>query len=279
LPLLISEIFGRSVHDLSSEAKEIRNKKHCPFRNAPCTKTSKSNPLGVCTIASDTQASAVCPVRFLENNTIFRAAASIAFGSEKDFAIFPEFHLLKIKSKNGKEKKIGKVDFLIGKILNGEIVDFAAVEVQATYFSGNSIRPAMEYFLETGQLNEAISDRRPDFRSSAQKRLIPQLQLKVPIFRRWGKRFFVVVDQQFFSAMPDIRPSSKGNSELTWLVFPMPLVGNRYILDNPVIYHTQWDDVVSALREGTAPEASEIMAELQSKLDSERLVSSKIAKS
>ena len=61
--------------------------------------------------------------------------------------------------------------------------------------------------------------RRPDFRSSAQKRLMPQLALKVPIFRRWNKRFFVAVDRTFYGELPTLKERSLGNSEITWLVY------------------------------------------------------------
>lgn len=53
----------------------------------------------------------------------------------------------------------------------------------------------------------------------------------------------------------------------------MPLHGKSYILDPPVIHNTIWDDVVSALREGTAPEVGEILTELQSKFGGKGLLS------
>lgn len=40
--------------------------------------------------------------------------------------------------------------------------------------------------------------RRPDYRSSGPKRLMPQLQIKVPTLRRWGKKMAVVVDLAWF---------------------------------------------------------------------------------
>ncbi len=32
-----------------------------------------------------------------------------------------------------------------------------------------------------------------------------EMSLKVPIFRRWGKKFFVAVDDSFFNALPRMR--------------------------------------------------------------------------
>lgn len=189
--MLISEIFGHGIEDQSDQAWDHRLTKRCPFRDTPCTKSSKSNPIGICSLASGDEAAALCPVRFLEQDRIFTDAAKIAFGENTEFGVFPEVRILKIPgaAKNGGDRKIGKVDFLLGKIQDQKVVDFCAVEVQAVYFSGTTIRPPLNYYLRNRRLDPEISERRPDFRSSAQKRLIPQLQLKVPVFRRWGKEF------------------------------------------------------------------------------------------
>ena len=147
-------------------------------------------------------------MRFLEADRIFVDGARLAFGTGVEFAVFPEIRILRIEGKGEAAKKIGKVDFLLGRVSDGKVVDFAAMEVQAVYFSGTSIRPAMRHFLKEGVLDFANSDRRPDFRSSAQKRLAPQLMLKVPVFRRWAKKFFVVVDSKFFGSLPAFKTAS-----------------------------------------------------------------------
>ena len=41
--------------------------------------------------------------------------------------------------------------------------------------------------------------RRPDWRSSSAKRLMPQLQIKAPTLRRWGTKLAVAVDMPFLS--------------------------------------------------------------------------------
>jgi Restriction endonuclease NotI len=266
--MLISEIFGRNIHDISDEAQGIRKSKTCPFRKSPCTKSSITDPLGVCTLSDGNRATAVCPVRFLEGDLIFKEAGKVAFGPDCTIAVFPEIKILRIgSSKADKFKKIGKMDFLLGKLENGIVTDFAALEVQATYFSGKAIRPAFDDFLENRHLNKNISDRRPDFRSSAQKRLMPQLRLKVPVFRRWGKKFFIVVDSHFFNALPAFKATSPANSEIIWLSFPILLRDEQYVMQAPNVVGTHWDEVVTSLREGQAPEPEEIFAELQTKLD------------
>lgn len=269
----IAEVFGYGIDDHSVEAWASRNAKVCPFRNTPCTKVSKTDPLGICSFSDGRTAAVVCPNRFLDNNRIFQDAGRLAFGDAVKIGIFPEVRILKIEGKSGKsDKKIGKVDFLLGKIEDGRVVDFAALEVQAVYISGTTVRPNFDEFLLTqGPSNSYIPDeKRPDFRSSAQKRLVPQLQLKVPVFRRWGKKFFVVVDTQFFKALPDFPNTSPSNSELTWLSYPFDNTGSGYEMNDPNIIFTHWDDVANALREGMPPEPEEILNELQLKLDNKK---------
>jgi hypothetical protein len=192
---------------------------------------------------------------------MFRDAARIAFGKGITCVAVPEVRVLEVL-RNGKRKKIGKVDFLLARVEGGKAVDFAALEVQAVYISGKTIRPAFDQYVRKGELIDA-GKRRPDFRSSAQKRLMPQLALKVPIFRRWGKRFFVATDSTFFSELPTMNPQSAGNSEVTWLSYDFERqAGGSYRMQSPNVVHTLWDDVETALREGKAPEKSELLEQL-----------------
>jgi Restriction endonuclease NotI len=265
----IAEVFGYDVADNSTEAWSARNSKHCKFRNSPCTKASISDPLGICTLADGGNAASLCPVRFLERARIFKDAATIAFGEGTTFGIFPEIRILEIASAEagGRSKKIGKVDFLIGKIDDGTIVDFAAVEIQAAYFSGNSLRPVFDHYMATRSMEGLNSKRRPDFRSCAQKRLVPQLQLKIPVFRRWGKKFFVVVDSEFFASLPRFPQTTASNSELTWLTYAISMQNGVFAMGSPDIIYSEWDEVQNSLREGKPPEPTEIVSELQAKLD------------
>jgi hypothetical protein len=260
--LQIGEVFG---HDTSVPGlpHPVQNRifHPCPIRGNDCAKQSKKNPLGICSFTDGQTATAVCPSRFLERGRMFRDAAAIAFGSGVTCTAIPEVRLLEVV-RNGRKRKIGKVDFLLVKLVADQAVDFAALEVQAVYISGESIRPAYDHYLKTGRVEED-SKRRPDFRSSAQKRLMPQLGLKVPIFRRWGKRFFVAVDQTFFNALPTMKEQSLGNSEITWLSYDIRRQKQGgFQMQEPTVTHTIWDDVQEALREGKAPEKQELLNQL-----------------
>lgn len=274
----ISEVFGHGIGDHSEAAWADRTEKRCRFRNGPCTKASKTDPIGICSVSDGSEAASLCPVRFLEDGRIFRDAARIAFGSSASFAIFPEIRILQVPDpkKSGEMKKIGKVDFVLGKIDAGLVSDFCAVEVQAAYFSGTETRSALRHFIANRDFGALDTFRRPDFRSSAQKRLIPQLQLKVPVFRRWGKKFFVVVDRQFFRSLPEFRTTTPANSELTWLVYPLAKQDEAYEMQPVQPTFTEWADVESSLREGRAPDPSEILGELQLKFTAHGKATSQI---
>ena len=264
--LQISEVFGHDVNDHSPDGKRDRQRMWCPFRDSKCTKGGKQRPLGICSFGDEKAATSVCPVRFLQRNRIFVDAGRIAFGEGRKIVVVPEMRLLRVPDT---DKRIGKIDFLIAVLdPSGKPTDFAALEVQAVYISGKSVRPFFNEFLRTEILPEAAKAR-ADYRSSAQKRLMPQLSLKVPVFRRWGKRFFVVVDEPFFRALPKIRRvEGKENSEVTWLVYELNrnVSGIGYSLSDPNVVFTLWDDVLTALREGEAPQQSEVLAEIAMRL-------------
>src|ERR1700681_998515 len=64
-----------------------------------------------------------------------------------------------------------------------------------------------------------FANRHPDYRSSAPKRLMPQLQIKVPSLRRWGKKMAVVVDQDFFRNMGPMQAARDvSNCDVIWFV-------------------------------------------------------------
>ena len=99
---------------------------------------------------------------------------------------------------------------------------------------------------------------------------MPQLDLKVPVFRRWGKKFFVATDSIFFNQLPEFRRvDSIANSEVTWLVYPFELDPRRnvFMMGEPQIVYSEWTDVKAALREGIAPEPEEILENISSRKD------------
>jgi len=100
-------------------------------------------------------------------------------------------------------------------------LDWCAVELQAVYFSGKSMRNEFKLLAEaeTEALPFPAKHRRPDWRSSGPKRLLPQLQTKVPTIRTWGKKMAVVIDETFFSSLVALdRERHLSNAEIAWFV-------------------------------------------------------------
>lgn len=192
----------------------MRADRWCRFRGSACTKVRKEDPVGVCSLSLGANATIVCPVRFVEESRIFRDAAQLAFGAGAQVVVLPEYKLLTVVGEpDERARKIGKVDYMLGKLDGDAISDFAALEIQAVYSSGGGVEDAFIHFMQTRHAGEE-GDLGVDFRSSAQKRLVPQLRLKVPIFRRWGKKFFVAIDDTFFPLFQTLGPHRPATAKL-----------------------------------------------------------------
>jgi hypothetical protein len=100
-------------------------------------------------------------------------------------------------------------------------MEWAALEIQAVYFSGNAMKGEFEAFADENVdwVIFPAGKRRPDYRSSGPKRLMPQLQIKVPTLRRWGKKMAVVVDRSFFDSIGEMdRVAHISNADIAWFV-------------------------------------------------------------
>ena len=132
---------------------------------------------------------------------------------------------------------VGRIDMILVKSNGapGSPMDWVAVEVQAVYFSGKKMSIEFDYLRKThGKLSMAREKRRPDYRSSGVKRLMPQLQTKVPTLRRWGKKMAVIVDAPFFYSMGSMnRETHMSNADIVWLLvdFVEDPTGERYRLE------------------------------------------------
>jgi hypothetical protein len=208
----MAEQYGIACADLTSAAWDKRSDRLCPFKGMGCTKKG-----GVCSITDGKTIAITCPNRFLEGNILFAEICHRAFGTSKNCLAIKEVPFL--ISKEG--KTIGKIDNIIIHAINGKILDWCAVEIQSVYFSGEKLTPEIEYFEKHRTVPKA-GRRRPDYRSSGPKRLLPQLETKIPTLRRWGKKMFVVVDHSFFQWMPTIQEESHlSNADICWVVFDL----------------------------------------------------------
>ena len=132
-------------------------------------------------------------------------------------------------------KPAGKIDLVVAKT-SGDDLRWYGLEIQAVYFSGSGMQSEFMDLRDDNQPKPPFPNaiRRPDWRSSSAKRLMPQLQIKVPTLRRWGSRIAVAVDQPFFESVggPSRNPNHDLNDgDVIWLVPKLDHdAGGRYRL-------------------------------------------------
>lgn len=207
------------------------------------------------------QPATVCPNRFLEKGTegsLFAQIAKVLFESDQDIWVIKEIPFLQKVMQNGaKERsaKAGRIDWVITQgrpSMAGDALVWAAVETQAVYFSGGAFEPDFASYLSAPHsLTFPKAQRRPDYRSSGAKRLAPQLDVKVPVMRRWGKKTVVVIDQGFADEMSPIDVVSEDVDGCEVVLAVVSFTGDmRLQLERVVL--TELTSIVSALQ-ATAP--------------------------
>jgi hypothetical protein len=230
-----------------------REEMPCPFRtdslHPTCTK-----PGGVCSLQllSDDDGGptgltgergmlrALCPYRFHQANTVFKHIGKRLLDDETPEQV-GEVGFLEstgnLDSQAGAD--VGYIDMIL--VSRPTVKDlplrWAAVEIQAVYFSGPEMSAEFRHLKETtGILSMAKETRRPDYRSSGPKRLMPQLQIKVPTLRRWGKKMAVVVDVPFFRSMGTMATVSHvSNADIVWFLVDFPQAAPGMVRDLVVV--------------------------------------------
>lgn len=265
MPYEFFELFGYSATSNSPEAVASRAARDCPFR-APdlrCTKVSATDPIGVCSIRSaDGVPTITCPVRFRQDGVVVADAARLAFGPDANWLALPEVPMMTdIRT----ARPVGKVDWFVVELGEDDSVsDFALVEVQAVYVSGATYKPAFRKAM-AGEDYGVLSGH-ADFRSSHVKRLLPQLSLKVPAVRRWGKKVFVAVDEAFFASFPAPERCEDDNAELTWLVYRLTDDEPQGRLELVDVAPTFLDHSIAALNAAEPPRPLQMIAALEERV-------------
>lgn len=283
-----AEVFGFPASLRTQEAKSSRKEKCCPFTEGKCTKAGKKNPLGICSFGESAWCTPVCPKRLLENGRVFVDAAKLAFGKgDHKLSMLSEVGVIEAnrriiaeaevtpgktvdKSPSGKAY-ICKIDFVIVATDSSEkISDYCGLELQSVYFSGKSMRGHLTKFLK-GNVFSKESARLMDWRSSAQKRLIPQLRLKVEAFKTLSKKLFVAVETTWFNNLPSIPDTDLESSDLIFLVYPLLRKGSAYRMGDPKVVPVQWLKFEEILKEGTPPNPDDFEELLSAKLKAKAL--------
>ncbi|MBV6512601.1 MAG: hypothetical protein HRU80_05105 [Ignavibacteriales bacterium] len=269
----LAEVFGFPIINQSAKAKRYRSQKLCPFNNKVpnCTKDKANDPLGVCSVFYNDTPVITCPTRFREEWLIIENAAKFAFDEKTKWTSLSEIRLL---DKNG--QSAGNIDFvLVSYNDKGHLSDFASLEVQGVYISGNLRNPFDAYINKpTSSFNwgTGYNSPKPDYLSSSRKRLIPQMLYKGGIFQTWKKKQTVALQKSFFDTLPKLPTVSREKAEIAWFLYDLVLdkTTSQYNLTLVEIVYTEFE---AALFKVTTPEPGNIedfVNLLQDRLD-ERL--------
>lgn len=250
----IGEWFGDNLIQLSGEErrhlasevlkpKKDRKTQLCPFQSrkqdAICSKDGgvcslrlysydyhpdNGRAVGVPVAGKQGELRATCPYRFHEGLEVFKWVGETILGDPEPLLV-GEVGFLEASASTDSEggDDVGRIDMVLvsSKTSTGAPMDWAALEIQAVYFSGNAMRGEFEAFADNSVdwVIFPAGRRRPDYRSSGPKRLMPQLQIKVPTLRRWGKKMAVVVDRAFFDSIGEMdNVSDISNADIAWFI-------------------------------------------------------------
>ncbi|MCX6253421.1 MAG: NotI family restriction endonuclease [Bacteroidia bacterium] len=266
----LAEVFGFPILNDTSKAKRYRDKKLCPFNNKVpnCTKDKANDPLGVCSVFHEGNPVITCPTRFREEWIIIESAAKFAFSEKTHWTSISEIKLL---DKNG--QSAGNIDFvLVAYNEKGQLIDFASLEVQGVYISGNLRNPFESYLKKPSRKFEwpnGYNFPKPDYLSSSRKRLIPQMLYKGGIFKSWNKKQAVALQKSFFETLPELPAVERKKADIAWFLYDLVL-DNDTKTYNLTLSETVYTEFEPALLKVTTPEPGEItdfIEVLQSRLD------------
>ena len=267
----------------------------------PKTRCNKSG--GVCSLRRFTEGGdeisfgplvTTCPNRFLEGGTIVRHIAEQLLGTgnpryakELPFLRRPkskeaseaiaeteeeedETELISSEGEDAGREDVGRIDLVFVHPDDKSV--WCAVELQAVYFSGAAMAKDNDNIRSHTNPNGVPfpgAPRRPDFRSSGPKRLMPQLMIKVPSLRRWGKKMVVVIDRPFLDAMDEMETVDHvSNCDIVWVVVSYDesiQPGKATLVIDQTLY-TTLDGAIKGLTAGNPTTLPEFEARLQDKL-------------
>ena len=160
-----------------------------------------------------------CPTRFEQDHLLVRWLAEIVGFSPDEAKIAREIPFMQSLTT---DKPAGKIDLIVAKTV-GDRLEWYGLEIQAVYFSGQGMSSQFEILAADEETIPPYPNhtRRPDWRSSSAKRLMPQLQVKVPTVRRWNSKIAVAVDSPFFDSIggpSDHSTQDINDGDIIWLV-------------------------------------------------------------
>lgn len=197
-----------------------------------------------------------CPSRFLEGDVVSKWVGETLLGTPNPTVVSElPFLMGEIQDEEAVDQDaVGKIDEVLVH-REGNTLRWCALEFQAVYFSGKSMENDFKVMREWNGPGVPFPQvhRRPDFRSSGPKRLMPQLQIKVPTIARWGKKMAVVIDRAFWDSLGTMREVKDiSNCEIVWFVVSFtPTANGRFELTRHGVHYTTLGNAVEGLTGGT----------------------------
>lgn len=280
------ELYGEDLSALTpARIRELsrvsRSRIRCPFRSAEQGKPFCNKKGGVCSLRQFTLAedgkvtttgelATTCPTRFDESGLVIRWIGETLLNTSNPLVISElPFLMTEVGGKPEDEDAVGKIDKVLVHV-DGKLLSWCAVEKQAVYFSGMSMENDFKVMREWNGpgLPFPPVQRRPDFRSSGPKRLMPQLQIKVPTISRWGKKMAVVIDKAFWDSLGEMRETKDlSNSEIVWFVVDYQQASRgRFEIQRHEMHFTTLDHAVEGLTGGTPMPLHRFEAEIRARL-------------
>lgn len=255
---------------------EIETNLYCPFKSTASSRALCTKPGGVCSLrlyekGTDNVVTplsgerdglrALCPNRFHEAGIAFAWVGKHSIDAEAPLMAGEVGFLESSGSLDGVGgDDVGRLDMILvdPQSVGGSALRWVATEIQAVYFSGPEMASDFDAIREDvahggSGLIWPTAIRRPDYRSSGPKRLMPQLQIKVPTLRRWGKKMAVVVDDAFFRSLGAMsRVEHLSNADIAWFVvsFNWSEVRRAYVLTPGSVALTTLEESVIGLTAG-----------------------------
>ncbi len=269
----MAEIFGFPIENESDRAKRFRGCKLCPYGNVVpnCTKDKADAPLGVCSVLHNDNKVITCPVRFREDWIIVENAAKFAFPEGSSWTSLSE---IKLVDKNG--LSAGNIDYVIVRYdpVTHNVIDFASVEVQGVYISGN-LRNAFEEYMRNPSSSfewNGKNQPHPDYLSSSRKRLIPQMLYKGGIFKSWGKKQCVVIQESFYQTLPELPEVPADLADIAWFLYDLIYDANDNVYHLSLVrtVYTEFSQALSIVTTPNAGRMEDFVSLLQTKFEEKR---------
>jgi len=231
--------------------------------------------MGVCSVVYGENIVAVCPRRFLQDNTVFKDIADHYFQTRNDLVVFSEIGL----------SQTGTFDYVMvkHKPFSSEIEDFVVIEFQTGQTTG------------TGQLvkgfkdclaGEDIEGKNYGFGlnlADIWKRSFTQILNKGIVLENWGHKIYWVVQepvyQDFLNRYNLNGMTYNGGHKTVFAIYDLSLDAGKCNLFQTRIESSTVDDLFKAFRNNpNIPSRTTFLKKLETKLNAKMELKLKLSK-